>query len=95
MVDADGTSGDWAAPDGSQQGQLAPPHVASATSVATPVGPPPAFTPLDPGIAPGAVSYAMYKPGIIVLRPLGFGEILDGAIHPQGEGDGPACPTVM
>lgn len=62
------------APDAAPQGWAAP---APPPAPGTAVPPPP---PLDPGLAPGAVSYAMYRPGIIVLRPLGFGEILDGGI---------------
>jgi hypothetical protein len=57
--------------DAAPPGWAAPPAPSIAAS-----SPPP----LDPGFAPGAVSYAMYRPGIIVLRPLGFGEILDGGI---------------
>lgn len=86
----------WAAPDGSHtEPGFSPPPLAAPVepsaaasvpgwSTPTPPGatandvPPP--PPADHGIAPGAVSYAMYKPGIIVLRPLGFGEILDGGI---------------
>lgn len=92
-MSTDASSGGWAAPDGSfadaspaapptpqavpPPPDAAPPGWATPPPPNTPASAPPA---LDPGIAPGAVSYAMYRPGIIVLRPLGFGEILDGGI---------------
>lgn len=37
-------------------------------------------SPYPPAAYNGADAYSRYKPGIIVLRPLGFGQILDGGI---------------
>ncbi len=65
-----------------------PPGSPAATPIPPGSGPPPGYTPSGYGPPPGYGSqYAAYapappapKPGIVPLRPLGLGEILDGAV---------------
>lgn len=85
----DNTSGNggWVSPDGAPQG-WAPPEQPSGIDPAeplrgvhgwdTPDALPPALT--APADYAATDAYARYKPGIIVLRPLGFGQLLDGGI---------------
>ncbi len=92
----DNTSGNggWAPPDGAPQGWTPPePSSGGAPAAPTPGSGgwpvPDALRPAPaaPGVstAPSAANtatdaYARYKPGIIVLRPLSFGQLLDGGI---------------
>lgn len=73
-------AGAWAAPAGAPQDEAG--FDAPGTAA---VPPPPAFTQpatgqQAPEYRPGADAYARFKPGIITLRPLSFGQILDGGI---------------
>ena len=83
----------WASPDGGPEGWSSPTTgggVAFPTSEEggwrVPDAVPPAATGGQPSYPPPSSSnfasdaYARYKPGIIVLRPLSFGQILDGGI---------------
>lgn len=72
--------GAWAAPAGAPQDELS---FDAPGAPSTP--PPPGYAPARPGVQapeyrPGADAYARFKPGIITLRPLNFGQILDGGI---------------
>ena len=84
---------DWASPDGGPQGWSSPEAAGgSAPASGVPLG---GWQTTDTAGAAAAGqatyphpasayntadAYARYKPGIIVLRPLGFGQILDGGI---------------
>jgi MFS family permease len=82
----------WGSPNGGPQGWTSPetsgggapwsPAPASDWQASNPVpgavaGQP---SPYPPTAYNGADAYSRYKPGIIVLRPLGFGQILDGGV---------------
>jgi hypothetical protein len=90
--DTASTTAGWASPDGGPQG-WASPKTPAGSSPASPAldggwqasDPVPGAAAGQPYPYPaaaynGADAYARYKPGIIVLRPLGFGQILDGGI---------------
>ena len=68
-ADGDAAVPQWAAP-----GSVPPEHRTEAGSP-----PPPPQAPRGYAAPPGPVTH-QYKPGIIALRPLNFGELLDGAI---------------
>lgn len=80
----------WASPNGGPQGWTSPetpgggapvsPAPDSGWQASNPGGGATAGQPYPPSAYNGADAYARYKPGIIVLRPLGFGQILDGGI---------------
>ncbi len=91
---ASGNEG-WASPDGGQPGwvpleqangsdPMAPPRGIEGWQTPDAPPAPPAPAPVTypaPSAANTATdAYARYKPGIIVLRPLGFGQILDAGI---------------
>jgi MFS family permease len=64
----------WASPHGAPQ-DWASPQQSSGIGLAVPASYPP-----PPHVDAATDAYARYKPGIIVLRPLGFGQLLDGGI---------------
>ena len=80
----------WASPNGGPQGWTSPetpgggapasPAPNSDWQASNPGGGAAAGQPHPTAAYNGADAYARYKPGIIVLRPLGFGQILDGGI---------------
>ncbi|NYI40797.1 glycerophosphoryl diester phosphodiesterase membrane domain-containing protein [Demequina lutea] len=82
----------WASPEGGPQGWASPETAGSGAPMPpTPDGGWQANDPVAgaatgqqypyPPAGPNAAdAYSRYKPGIIVLRPLGFGQILDGGI---------------
>src|SRR5205814_3959442 len=89
MTTGDDRGGDWAAPGSSTP----PPGWSTDQPPPTPTSPPP---PPPPGWATGPAAYypqSSYappppRPGIVPLRPLGVGELLDGAFtairrHPR------------
>lgn len=91
---ASGNNG-WALPDGAAQGWVPLEQADGIDPVAPPPGiagwqtpdalPSPAATapvtyPAASAANTATDAYARYKPGIIVLRPLGFGQLLDGGI---------------
>lgn len=91
--DASGNDG-WASPNGAPRGWASPQQSGDLNPAPTPPGdggwqtpdalptaaaaPVASPAPLAANAAPDA--YARYKPGIIVLRPLSFGQLLDGGI---------------
>jgi hypothetical protein len=82
----------WASPNGAPQGWTSPetpedgaPGAPAPNGGWQASGPVPGAvagqpSPYPPTAYNGGDAYSRYKPGIIVLRPLGFGQILDGGI---------------
>jgi Membrane domain of glycerophosphoryl diester phosphodiesterase len=74
----------WSAPDQGASPPPPPPPPPPGWSNQPPTGPPPSWAGYTPAAPYGGYAYgqaaAAPKPGVIPLRPLGVGEILDGAL---------------